>query len=451
MLLLQRFLDYIKQENLFQPGDILLLAVSGGVDSVVMCELCRRAGFNFRIAHCNFRLRGEESERDEAFVQELSRFYNVPFYIERFDTAAYAARHKVSIQVAARELRYNWFAAVLQGIETGGIPQKILTAHHADDNIETMVMNFFKGTGIAGLRGIIPKHGDLVRPLLFATKAELLDFARENSLAYVEDSSNASDKYTRNYFRNTFLPQLESIMPSVEQNMMENLRRFREVEELYQQSVSLHKKNLIEVKNGEVHIPALKWKKSHPLESITYEIIKEYGFSAHQAKEVIRLLDSETGRYIRSSTHRILKNRNWMIISENRAETSGIVLIEDNEKLTRFEGGAIECKKVTAENIKIPDTVDTVLLDLGEIVFPLLLRKPKPGDYFYPLGMEKKKKLNRFLSDLKLSMPQKENTWVLEMNKKIIWVVNRRIDNRFKIKSGTRHILQLRFIPTGSE
>jgi tRNA(Ile)-lysidine synthase len=240
-------------------------------------------------------------------------------------------------------------------------------------------------------------------------------------------------------------------MPAVEQNMMENLRRFREVEELYQQSISRYKKNLVELKNGEVHIPVLKWKNIRPLESNTYEIIKEYGFSAHQAKEVMRLFDSETGKHIRSSTHRILKNRNWMIISENRAETSGIVLIEDNERITRFDAGTIECKKLPADNIKIPDSPGTVLVDLEEIVFPLLLRKPKPGDYFYPLGMEKKKKLNRFLSDLKLSVPQKENTWVLEMNKKIIWVVNRRIDNRFKIKSGTKRILQLRFTATGSE
>ena len=457
MDLVQRFQQYINEENLFQKKGKLLIAVSGGVDSVVLCELCKRSGYDFEIAHCNFQLRGTESDRDEQFVKGLGEKYDVEVFVKKFETEKYAAENKSSIQAAARELRYTWFLELLKP------PTFLLTAHHLDDNIETLLMNFFKGTGINGLRGILPKHDQLIRPLLFAWKEELRTFAETHQLKFVEDSSNASDKYTRNYFRNQLIPSIQKVFPQAEENLAHNLQRFREIELLYRQSIDLHKSTLLEQKGKEQHIPVLKLKKLTPLETVLYEIIKEYNFTAHQVDEVKGLLQSESGKYISSSTHRIIRNRNWLIISP--LETSGAenILIEENDNLIVFPDGQLQINKQarnpqsqsdrviragTIPNLQAPTTNFSVQLDASLISFPLLLRKWKKGDYFYPLGMQKKKKLSRFFIDQKLSLTQKERVWVLEMNKKIIWVAGMRIDDRFKITDQTISILQLNLICT---
>lgn len=456
---LKQFQQYIKQQNLFQPKDKLLLAVSGGVDSVVLCELCNQAGYHFTIAHCNFQLRGEESERDENFVKELGEKYNVEVLVKKFDTNKFAAENKLSIQVAARELRYDWFNEVVTKMKSdlrlksskaplcgvGGL----LTAHHANDNIETLLMNFFKGTGISGLHGISPKQESIIRPLLFAKKEELLEFATVNNLTFVEDSSNASDKYTRNYFRNQLIPDLQKVYPQVADNLINNIERFSEIEILYQQSVNLSKKKLLELKGNEIHIPVLKLLQTSPLKTIVYEIIKDYGFTSHQTEEAIALLKSETGKYIQSSTHRILKNRNWLIIAPNQNVESQTILVEEKDKKVRFDQGEISVEMLAITNSKPQTTNYVVQLNAAEIKFPLLLRKWKQGDYFYPLGMQKKKKLSRFFTDQKLSLTQKEKTWVIELDKKIIWVVGLRIDDRFKITGSTKNILQ--FTLSGTE
>jgi tRNA(Ile)-lysidine synthase len=234
MDLLQAFNDFIGKERLFSPGDRLLLTVSGGLDSMVLCELSHRAGLTFVIAHCNFQLRGAESDRDEAFVRQLAKRYEREVLVERFDTRAYAAAKQLSAQVAAREMRYSWFQRVVEGWDGGGV---IVTAHHLDDNIETMVMNFFRGTGLTGLRGMLPRQGGIARPLLFAGRAELRRFAEEGKLSWVEDSSNESDKYTRNFFRHQILPLVERAYPSAVENLAANLGRFRETEVIYREAI----------------------------------------------------------------------------------------------------------------------------------------------------------------------------------------------------------------------
>lgn len=454
MKLLKEFEQYIKQQNLFNAKDKLLLAVSGGVDSVVLCELCRQAGFDFMIAHCNFQLRAAESNRDEEFVRELGNKYAVEVFVKKFDTEKYAGNNKCSIQVAARELRYAWFDEILNDVKnnlvskTGKQPATglwLLTAHHANDNIETLLINFFKGTGISGLHGILPKQKNICRPLLFAKKEMLLAFANENQLPFVEDSSNASNKYARNYFRNELIPGLQKVFPQVEENLLDNIERFREIEVAYLQFISQQKKGLMETKGNEVHIPVLKLLKAKPLKSILFEIIKDFGFSAHQTNEVAGLLTSESGKYVPSSSHRIIKNRNWLIISPNQTTEANTILVEENSKKIKFQSGTIIFEKITAEKFSqhIQTANHIAQMDAAEIKFPLLLRKWKAGDYFYPLGMNRKKKLSRFFIDQKLSITQKENTWVLEMDKKIIWVVGMRIDNRFKVLSSTKNILQV--------
>jgi tRNA(Ile)-lysidine synthase len=433
MDLLKQYIEFIKKENLFQTKDRLLVAVSGGVDSVVLCELCKQAGYDFVIAHCNFQLRGIESERDEQFVRSLGEKYKVEVLVKKFDTKQYIEATKKGIQEAARDLRYAWFKELNC--------QWVLTAQHADDNIETVLMNFFKGTGINGLHGILPKQGKIIRPLLFARKDELRQFAEENNLKFVEDSSNDSNKYTRNYFRNKLIPDLQTIFPQVENNLLDNIQRFNEVEELYRQSVELHKKKLLEQKGAEVHIPVLKLLKTEPIATIVYEIIRDFGFTANQTNEVVALLQRETGKYIQSSTHRILKNRNWLIISPNQTSIAANILIEEDDTKIEFANGVLVIKKINNDSFSLNKSSSIAQLDATEIEFPLLLRKWKQGDYFYPLGMNKKKKLSRFFIDRKLSLSQKENVWVVEMDKKIIWIVGLQIDNRFKVTDKTKELL----------
>ncbi len=438
MSLITQFNAYINEQHLFEKKDKLLLAVSGGVDSVVLCELCSQSGYDFVIAHCNFQLRGKESNEDEIFVQSLAHKYNVDIKSTRFDTVDYAKKNKLNIQIAARELRYDFFNKILA--EDNSI-KHIITAHHANDNAETVLMNFLKGTGINGLQGILPKDagigGKVVRPLLFAKKDMLIALANEQKLQWREDQSNETNKYTRNYFRNDWMPSIEKIIPQLEDNLLENIQRFKEVNLLYESAVETILKKLVEKKGKELHIPVLKLLKTPALSTVLYELLKSYSFSSQQIPEVIKLLQAESGKYISSATHRLIKNRQWVILSPLQDKLSNHFIIEQNEKEIHFDD-----MKISIQQSEPPFNINKdqycAQIDTSAVSFPLILRKWKQGDYFYPLGMDKKKKLSRFFIDNKLSLLDKENCWVLESDKKIIWVVGQRMDNRCKINSSTK-------------
>ena len=457
-MLLEKFKKYIATNyQLTTMNSQMLLAVSGGVDSVVMVDLFAKAGYNFSIAHCNFQLRGDESLRDELFVKSLGEKYQKKVFVKRFETATYATHHKVSIQVAARQLRYTWFNEIVDSskFEVSSLESStsnyqlatsnvIATAHHADDNIETLLLNFFRGCGISGLHGILPKQGNLIRPLLFAKRDAIIAYANEQQLMWVDDSSNASDKYSRNFIRHQIIPLMQTIYPQVTDNLLANIERFKEVETIYQQSINQLKTKLLEVKGNEVHIPILKLQKQHALKSIVHEIIKDYGFEATQVGEVIKLLAAANGSYMASATHRLIINRNWLIIAPKEAEGATNILIEEDTKEIIFIGGKLSIQlsisnQQLATNNQQPTTSNQVAtLNADAINFPLLLRPYKTGDYFYPLGMTKKKKLSKFFIDLKLSKPDKEKVWVIESDKRIVWVVGYRIDNRFKLTPNTK-------------
>jgi len=444
MDLTQTFKNYIINERLFTREDRLLLAVSGGLDSAVLCELAHQAGLNFTIAHCNFQLRGAESDRDEAFVRQLARRYDREILVQRFDTKAFADAQHLSVQAAARELRYDWFRQIVDSWGEKGV---IVTAHQLDDNIETMVMNFFRGTGLTGLRGILPRQGKIARPLLFAGRDELRRFADKASLTWVEDSSNLSDKYTRNFFRHQILPLVEQAYPSAAGNLADNLSRFREAEILYREAVDRQKKKLIEPKGAEIHIPVLKLKKAVPLTTLIYEIFSPYGFTSQQVAAITGLLDSPSGKYVCSATHRLLKDRHWLILTPLHGEASAPVLIEQGRTIVDYGDGRLQLEGLPDFAGQPSAESSVAWLDAKQIAFPLLLRPWRRGDYFYPLGMRKKKKLARFFIDQKLSLAEKEKVWVLEMNKKIIWVVGRRIDDRFKMTPSTREVLKISHRP----
>jgi tRNA(Ile)-lysidine synthase len=420
-------------------GQRFLLAVSGGLDSIVLCRLCRDAGLSFAIAHCNFGLRGEESERDETFVKRLGEQYDVTVYAAKFDTTGFAKENKLSIQEAARKLRYDWFEAVRK---EHGFAYTLL-AHHANDNIETVLMNFFRGTGLEGLTGMPEEKKDVkcLRPMLHLRRSEIAAFAGERNLQWVEDSSNASDKYTRNFFRNKLLPQVQEVFPQAEENLLKNIKRLQRTNTLYKELVEGLKKKVCERRGEEVHIPVLKLMKYRDT-SLLYEIINDFGFGENYVEELIKLADAPSGRYITNGQYRIIRHRAWLIIAPLTV-TAQTIIIEKEDDAVRFDNNQLLLKAIGIDKFSLDKSPAVAQLDANHIRFPLILRKWKKGDYFYPLGMRKKKKLARFFIDQKLSQTQKEKVWVLESHQRIIWIVGLRIDDRVKVTETTREVLQL--------
>ena len=453
MSLLEKFKATVREKNLFTTSDHLLVAVSGGVDSVVLCELCHQAGFPFTIAHCNFQLRGSESDRDEQLVTGLGKRYSVEVLVKHFETEVFSVENKISIQEAARELRYQWFSFLIANTSKNDTFSPLvsrfsllLTAHHADDNNETLLMNFFRGTGLHGLTGIPEINGYIRRPLLPFTKEELMDFAREYQLPFAEDSSNLSSKYTRNFFRNELIPAISKVFPQVNQNLQDNISRFRETEKLYQYAVKDLKKKLCRYKGTEVHIPVKQLLQVNN-KALIYEIIREYGFGEKQVEELIKLTASDSGKYMDApgGGFRIIKHRHWLIISATRSLTTSTIAVNVTDETILFEAGELKLRSSDHNGQQPPSAATEAWLDSRQLTYPLILRKWKTGDYFYPLGMKKKKKLARFFIDQKLSKTAKENVWVLESNKRIAWVIGLRIDDRFKLSASTHTVLKLVF------
>jgi len=438
-------LDKKFQEALHKLGvkitDRLLLAVSGGSDSVALSSCARIAGAEFAVAHANFGLRGAESDRDEEFVKRLAETLGVRFYSRKFETAEFAAREKYSIQEAARILRYKWFDELLESESF----HYILTAHHQDDNIETLFLHLFRGTGIRGLTGMPEKNGRILRPFLHFPSSELKNFVLKQGLSWVDDSSNLKNDYARNFLRNEIIPSLSRAFPGLRSNMVNNLERFGEALDLYQQAVAGYRKKLLQKKGEEFHIPVLLLKKAHPLNTIVYEILRDFHFTPAQLKDIIQLLDSTNGKFVSSPTHRVIRNRRWLILAPLNEPVAAHFVLEKEESPVVYPGGRMSFKlKEAPSELNRPSDKKEESLDADRMNFPLLLRKWKPGDYFYPLGMKKKKKLSRFLIDQKLSQTEKEKVWVLVAGDRIAWVVGHRIDDRFAIKKTTKKILVLK-------
>lgn len=436
--MLQAFKDYIKSAQLFGPTDRILLAVSGGVDSIAMVRLFRDAGFDFGIAHFNFGLRGEESDTDETFVKDLAIQLGVPFYVKQFDTNQYACYHKISIQMAARDLRYAWFDEIMT--EFGY--NYVATAHHLDDQVETFFINLLRGTGISGMHGILPKQGKIIRPMMFTSREMIMAFAVEQNIAWRDDRSNKSRKYVRNKLRHDVLAELYKINPQFSFKLNESISHLRDVEMIYNYHMAGVTADLVQHTSEGILI-SIDWIYEYePHETYLFELLKPYGFTFSVVKEIVHSLDTFSGKVFYSSTHRLLRDRENFIIqslTELRADPSNSEIMLLQRDLAQLDLPITLFANETDQISDLPmGKASIACLDIDKLVFPLKLRKWKHGDWFMPLGLKGKKKLSDFFVDQKFSLAEKEKTWLLLSGEDIVWVVGKRIDNRFRITPKTK-------------
>ena len=433
--MLKKIQNHVSEQLSFIKNAKLLIAISGGVDSVVLAYLCKKMGLNISLAHCNFNLRGDESNADENFVLELAEDWELEVFIENFDTKQFAADEKISTQMAARTLRYYWFEELKTQLQF----DYVLTAHHADDNFETFLINLSRGTGLDGLLGIPQVNGDVVRPLLPFTRDDVEKFAKEYKLQWREDSSNSSTKYLRNKLRHDVIPILKGINPQLLQNFEKTQQYLNDTKSIVNDKVDEVAQSIVsKTRDNDVafNIDGIQ-RLSNP-KTYLYELLNGYGFT--QWEDILALVTAQSGKQVFSNTHRLLKDREYLILSKITDLPDESIKITDSQKIVLTPFGQLSISKVTSieeQNKK------TSYFDLSNISFPLTLRKWKEGDVFYPSGMKGKKKISKYFKDEKFSLLDKENTWLLCSKNNIIWILGHRTDDRFKVTENTTQILKI--------
>ncbi|CAH8283187.1 tRNA(Ile)-lysidine synthase [Mariniflexile fucanivorans] len=430
------FETHINAKLSFLKNSKLLLAISGGIDSVVLTYLCYKLGFNIALAHCNFNLRGKESDADEDFVLQLAEDLDLEVFVESFDTTTFAQDSKLSIQMAARILRYDWFETLAKQLKY----DYILTAHHADDNLETFLINFTRGTGLDGLTGIPEINGKLVRPLLPFSREFIEFYAKENHLKWRDDSSNASTKYMRNKLRHDVIPVLKEINPSLLQSFQTTLNNLQGSCDIIDDRIeALFKEGIIKLTPTGFKLSIFEIKKFHNIKAYLYRFLNAYGFT--EWDDVTNLLNAQPGKQVFSKHWRLVKDRDYLLLSELVDDERSIITISETDKQVETPLGILFFDEADA----ILETSKTIVyVDKTTLNFPLTLRTWEEGDVFFPLGMDgKKKKVSKYLKDEKQSLLEKEQTWVLCSGKAIIWIVGMRADNRFKVSENTKHILRI--------
>jgi len=386
-------------------------------------------------------LRGNESDEDNGFVEMFAKKYNMPFYNKKFETTTYAKDHSISIQMAARELRINWFEELVS--EHGY--SYYATAHHLDDQIETILNNFFRGTGISGLHGILPKRGNLIHPMLFCYRNQIEEYAIQNKITYRTDSSNKKTNYIRNKVRHQLIPNIETIFPKYQKTISDNAKRLHQVESIYKKHIQQTTDELIDVKEDFIKISIEKLLHLQPVEMYLFELINPFGFNYTIAEDIVNAINSNSGKYFLSDSYKITKDRKELIIEKRTENITKEYLIEKEAgKITE----PIHLNLLYSENttdFKILKSASIANLDHKKIKYPLKLRKWQKGDHFYPLGMNHKKLVSDFFIDNKVSVPEKDKTWLLISEEQIVWVIGHRIDNRFKISENTASILTIEY------
>jgi len=431
---------FISERNLLTSSDRILVAVSGGLDSMVLLHLLKQLTVEVAVAHCNFQLRGDDSDQDEQFVRNHCELIQVPFFCKRFETNNYATENKLSIQMAARDLRYAWFEELIEG---KGFT-KLSTAHHFNDSIETMLLNWVRGAGIEGLRGIPAKRDKIIRPILFATRDEIINYAADHQITWREDISNQTDDYQRNFIRHQVIPQLKRINISLENTVRESVNKMEDEWAFYLKHVEDWKEKFV-VREGET------WKISkagfhHPAHgaSLLWNSIKTFGFSYELCKEAVDIKDKQSGKQFLSSTHKLVVDRDYFIVTPQGNHWNELS-IEANQAQAILGPWTLNVR--VPSEIRPSDDPNEAVLDADKLVFPLRWRKWFPGDFFFPLGMTHRKKISDFLIDRKISVGEKDSVTVLESAGEIVWVAGHRIDNRFKLTPDTKRALSFLLSP----
>ena len=433
--MLDKLRNHIARNFPFLENKKLFLAISGGLDSMVMAHLFHQLGYEIALAHCNFQLRGLESFGDQKFVQDFAEANNIPVFITQFDTQAFAKDYKLSTQVAARDLRYNWFYEILDSEKF----DYILTAHHADDNIETFLINLSRGTGLEGLTGIPAQNGNIIRPLLIFSRQEIAHYAQESNIQWREDSSNASDKYLRNKIRHDLVPLLKDLNPHFIESFQKTQSYLKEAEAMVEDASIMIYQQVVRQENDEMYFNLNQLKRLPNYKSYLYQWLHEFGFSAWD--DVYDLVDSQSGKQIFSSEFRLLKDRDFLILSPINFQTENEeYFIEKGIKEVNIPLNLTFCK---VDDISVSSNT-AIFVDEDKLQFPMVLRRWKEGDNFQPFGMGgKSKKLSKFFKDEKFSLLEKENCWILCSGDTIVWIVGHRQDERFRIHNATQNILKI--------
>ncbi len=439
--MVDQLLSYLEEKMLCRVTDRLILAVSGGIDSVVMAHIFSRTSFTCAIAHCNFQLRGEDSESDEIFVRSLGESLQMPVYVKRFNVEEITRERGISVQMAAREVRYTWFDELLAGQSH----DLVATAHHKNDSVESFFLNLSRGTGIRGLVGIPASNRKVIRPLLFSTKEEIHEYCNQNKLEYRVDASNLEIKYRRNKIRHDVIPAMEQINQGFIETMSMNMNRLSEVEGIYKQAIEETRKSLFKEVSGRITIEIEKLSSLTPRRTWFYELFSTYGFTRAQCEGIESIIRAKPGKQSISTTHTLFKDRELLILSELTVKSFDRYYLDSPENLSSIPF-PMDMEIIDRSDLtQIPDDQTMACIDFDEIQFPLTIRHWTRGDYFYPLGMNKIKKLSDFFVDSKISVPEKESTWILASGKMIVWIMGHRIDHRFRIKENTTKVLRLRF------
>jgi tRNA(Ile)-lysidine synthase len=435
----QKVKQFVAEHDLIVKHQTTVLAVSGGIDSVVMAHVFQQLMFPFEIAHCNFSLRGAASDSDEQFVRSLAQGFGVMLHVRKFDTEKFAKTHRLSVQMAARELRYDWFDELTRRKNT-----RIATAHHQGDVIETVIFNLTKGTGIAGLHGIRPLAGNLIRPLLLLTKEDIRDYAGQNSIEWREDASNKSVKYSRNLIRHEVIPILKGINPSLEKSFMKSVQRIKDSEDFLLHQINQLKDELVSEQNGNLLIERQRIAKLPGYVTVLHELIKEFGFNYDQARAMMAVHE-QPGALFYSTNYVLNVDRDYFIISPVSINSVN-VLVHQHTDSVKLMGGRLEIEEIEASSLTMESSSDIAYLDKDKLVFPLKVRTWQEGDSFYPLGLGGKKKLSDFMIDSKIALNLKRSVLVLVSGNEIVWVVGHRTDERYKIVRNTKHVYKVVFI-----
>ncbi|MDR0834318.1 MAG: tRNA lysidine(34) synthetase TilS [Candidatus Symbiothrix sp.] len=427
-----------KHQLLRQPQAKIIVGVSGGADSVVLLYVLQRLGYDCVAAHCNFHLRKEESDADEQLVYQLAADWKIPYYKEHFDTRQIAEQQGISIEMAARNLRYAWFEQLRQQLEA----EAIAVAHHEDDSIETMLINLIRGTGIKGLTGISPKVGYVIRPLLGVSKPAILHFAAEKTLPYRTDSSNLQDTFTRNKIRLNVLPLLQSINPSVRTALLRTMKHLDETNKLYEQAITDAKEQVFNAEKGTIDIPLLQQCASP--EAVLFEILKDYGFNEDVVQDAVSALNSQSGKTFQAPNFTLIRDRKYFLLV-NSEQHHGIAGQARNDELPINNDAlpqlSINHLPFTINHLPLTINKTIAYFDADLLQLPLTLRHWQRGDKFVPFGMTSFQKVSDYFTNNKFSLPEKEKTWLLCSGEDIIWIVGHRADNRFRITDKTKNAL----------